>query len=127
MLHLCAAEYRQMKKPGPATFLKLERELKPYMEVMGTAADAIVEKGISDYPVLVIHQQQIELGIPVVKRDEVEGNWSVNASTLEEFVMKNVIQQDKTEDFQSIYKDPSEYLCLFILSELGAQFIFVKR
>lgn len=116
-----------MKRSSRQDFTKLEKELKPYLKMMGKASDAIIDEGVSNYPVLVVHQQVVELGIPVIRHEEVAGNWSVNASTMEEFVMKKVIEAEKIEDFQSIYKDPVEQLCLFVLSELGAQFVFLKR
>lgn len=116
-----------MKTADKGQFKLLEKEIQSYKKIMSKAADAILEKEVSDYPILVIHQQQVELGIPVVERKEVKGNWSVNASTLEEFAMKQLITTDKIEDFQSIYKDPKIHLCLFVISELGAQFIFVNR
>ncbi len=115
------------KKANRAQFLKLEQELKPYLPIISRASDAIMEKEVSSYPILVVHQQQVELGIPIVIRESVKGNWSVNASTLEEFAMKQVITTDKLEDFQGIYKDPKHHLCLFVISELGAQFIFIHR
>ena len=108
-------------------FLVLEKELKPYQSVMEQAVDAILDKEISDFPILVIHQQHIELGLPVVDHKKVKGKWSINASTLEEFATKQLIATDKIEDFQSIYKDPGQHLCLFVISELGAQFIFTPR
>ncbi len=117
-----------MKKVSKKSqFLVLEKELKPYLGIMARAADAIREKEVSEYPILVVHQQQVELGIEVIDRNKVKGNWSVNASTLEEFAMKQVIQTEKIEDFQGVYKDPGHHLCLFVLSELGAQFIFIRR
>ncbi len=115
------------KKPSRARFLQLEKELKPYHGVLCKAADAILEKEVSKYPILIVHQQQIELGVPIVIREEVKGNWSVNASTLEEFTMKQLITPEKLEDFQGIYKDPESHLCLFVVSELGVQFIFINR
>ncbi|MBX2815673.1 MAG: hypothetical protein KTR24_06740 [Saprospiraceae bacterium] len=115
-----------MQKTDVGGFLKLEQELKPYIGVMSKAADAIMEKEISKYPILVVHQQEVELGVPVLKK-EAASTWLINASTLEEFVMKNLIQSEKLEDFQSVYKDPKEQICLFVLSELGAQFVFLKR
>ncbi len=116
-----------MKKPSRNKFLQLERELKPYHQTLCKAADAILEKEVSRYPILIVHQQQIELGMPIVTREEVKGNWSVNASTLEEFTMKQLITPEKLEDFQGVYKDPLEHLCLFVVSELGVQFIFIRR
>jgi len=31
------------------------------------------------------------------------------------------------QDFRQVYKDPEANLCLFVLSDLGAQFIFIPR
>jgi hypothetical protein len=116
-----------MKKEIKQRFLALEKELIPYMDTLTRSADAILEKEISEYPILVIHQEHIELGIQVIDRERVKGNWSVNVSTLEEFAMKQLIKTDKIEDFQGVYKNPKEHLCLFVVSELGAQFIFIDR
>lgn len=116
-----------MKKDIKHKFLALEKELIPYMDTLTKSADAILDKDISEYPILVIHKEKIELGIQVIDRKEVKGNWSVNASTLEEFAMKQLIKTDKIEDFQGIFKNPKKHLCLFVVSELGAQFIFIDR
>ena len=116
-----------MKSKKSAQFLQLERELKPYLSIMEKAADTIMNKEISKYPILVVHQQEIELGIPVVSKEQSKGNWSIHASTLEEFATKQVIAADKIEDFQGIFKDPNQEICLFAISELGAKFIFMPR
>ena len=109
-------------------FYLLQNELKPYFKALIQASEAILETEVSKYPILVVYQQEsIEMGVPVINKKDVKGKWSINASTLEEFAMKQVIQTDKIEDFQGIYKDPNHHLCLFVLSELGAQFIFLDR
>ncbi len=110
-----------------ALFLQLEKELKPYIEVMGKAADTIMDKDISKYPILVVHQQELELGVMVVKKNPKKESWNIQASTLEEFAMKQLIESDKIEDFQAIFKKPKDFLCLFVVSELGAKFIFMPR
>ena len=114
-------------KVRTSQYLQLEKELQPYMALLSKAADSIIDKEISKYPILVVHQQEVELGVPVLSKDPKKGNWSVNASTLEEFAMKQVINPDKIEDFQGVYKDPGENLCLFVISELGAKFIFLPK
>jgi hypothetical protein len=114
-----------MSKTGK--FLKLEKELKGYKKMMGIASDTIMDGDVSEYPIFVIHQQTVELGIPIAKKEEVEGNWSVNASSLEEMVSKQIVHQRRIEEFKKVYKDPKVHLCLFVLSELGAQFIFIPR
>jgi hypothetical protein len=108
-------------------FRLLNRELESYKKMMGEAGDIIRAQDISDYPIFIIHQQYVEIGIPIAEKGKVKGNWSVNASTLEELVSKSVIEETRYDDFIEVYKDPEEFLCLFTLSELGAQFIFIPR
>lgn len=105
----------------------LEGELLPYVPLLGKAADTILNEDVSEYPIFVAHQHQIEIGIPLIDKAQTKGNWSLNASTLEEFVSKQVIQPEKIDPFKSVYKDPEESVCLFVLSELGATFIFLPR
>ena len=105
----------------------LQSELGIYKKIMQLAADRILEEIVSEYPIFVVHQQQLEIGIPLVIRGETRGNWSINASTLEEFLAKNLIDEIKVDSFRTIYKNPAKNLCLFVLSELGAEFIFLPR
>jgi hypothetical protein len=107
-------------------FLSLEKELQPYKKILAQAADIILDEGVSKYPIFVLHQQELEMGIPLVEAGE-KFRWSVHASTLEEFVSKDLIFNEKAPEFISTYKDPEVHLCLFVLSELGAQFIFIPR
>lgn len=108
-------------------FLQLESELSGYKRVMREAADTIIDENVSDYPIFVVHQQEVELGIPIAERGKVKGNWSINASTMEEMISKNILKEEKVDSFKTIYKSPKTHLCCFVLSELGAQFIFVSR
>lgn len=108
-------------------YLKLETELKPYREILGKAADAVVTQDVSDYPIFVVHQQVMDMGIPIIEKDGIKKKWSVNVSSLEEFVTKQIVQSDKVDEFKKVYKDPEVSLCLFVLSELGASFIFIPR
>jgi hypothetical protein len=105
----------------------LEQELQPYKSILSKAADAVIDQEVSDYPIFVVHQQEVSMGIPLVDKDKTKGNWSVNVSSLEEFVTKQIINNEKVENFRKTYKDPEEFLCLFVLSELGATFIFIPR
>lgn len=105
----------------------LEAELLPYNTVLGKASDAITNEGVSNYPIFVVHQHQVDIGIPIIEKEKTSGNWSINASSLEEFVTKNIISTAKLEPFKDVFKPPSQEICLFVLSEIGATFIFLKR
>lgn len=107
-------------------FLDLEKDIIPYKKILAQASDVILDENVSKYPIFIIHQQELEMGVPLVEAGK-QFRWSVNASTLEEFVTKELIFMEKAQDFITTYKDPEMHLCLFVLSELGAQFIFIPR
>ena len=106
-------------------FIRLQEELKPYSKVMLDANQQMLDGEVTKYPIFVIHQQQVELGVTLIKGEE--DKWSVQASTLEEFAVKGLIQDHKIDEFRRVFKDPNDYFCLFVLSELGAQFIFIPQ
>jgi len=108
-------------------FLQLEEQLKPYIKMMTQAADTVVVQEVSKYPIFVVHQQEVNIGIPLLDKDTNKTTWSINASTLEEFVSKQIVFEDKVDEFRKNYKSQEEYLCIFALSELGAQFIYLPN
>ena len=109
-------------------YLELENELMPFRAVMGQAADTILDQEVSSYPIFVVSMLDVDLGVSLVNRDPGKRQkWSVRASTLEELNAKNIVQNDKVDDFRRVFKDPTLHYCLFVLSDLGAQFIFLPR
>jgi len=109
-------------------FKQLEKELKPYMKAMALACDTILDKDVSKYPIMIAHQQELELGIPIVTVETYPtGTWNIHASSLEEFVAKQIISTDKVQNFRATYKDVKSFVCVFSLSELGAKFVFLPR
>lgn len=109
-------------------YKKLEKELALYMDMLGQASDTIIKEGVSAYPIFVVHKNDVkEVGIPLANMEDIKGHWSVNASTMEEFIAKKIILQEKIDSFKTIYKKPDKFLCLFTLSELGAEYIFLPR
>ncbi len=104
----------------------LEEELKPYKSLLGSVADTIMEQDVSSYPVFVLYRDSIEVGIPL-DTENITGEWFVNASSLEEFVAKQLVLAEKVDDFKSVYKDPTAFLCLFVVDKSGATFVFIPR
>ena len=94
--------------------------------MISQASDVILDQDVSNYPIFIAHQQELDMGIVLISKGN-DSNWSIHASSLEEFVSKQIIFQDKIEEFKSNYKDPKLSLCIFVLSELGAQFVFLPR
>ncbi len=108
-------------------YVELEKELQPYKALFSQAADAILDQDVSDYPIFVLHQQMVDIGLPLVEGVTEAMPWSVNVSTLEELATKKVIGMDKVDDFRKIYKDPRSFFCLFVLRDAGANFVFMPR
>ena len=106
--------------------INLETELKKYKSVLVKAQEIIMIKDVSKYPIFVFHQHDMEVGIPIVEKSKAKGNWNINASSLEEFNSKSLIPSENVEKFQQAYKDTDTHICLFVISELGAQFIFLE-
>ena len=110
------------------SFLKFQEEVKPYMPMLREANRTIIDGEVSSHPIFIFHSDDLELGIELAKADDIAGNWSVRASTLEEFVAKRLIEEGKLESFKQTFKDPEAYLCLFVVEpDQSAQFIFVPQ
>lgn len=107
-------------------YIQLEKELDIYRKMMSEASEVILAKEVTKYPIFIAHQQQLDMGLVLLERSK-SSAWTIVASTLEEFVTKQIIFQDRLDDFIKNFKDPTEYLCVFVLSELGAQFVYLRR
>lgn len=105
----------------------LQNELAPYKKVLARASEIIREKEVSKYPIFVFHQHDIEVGIPIVEKEKTKGNWNVHASSIEEFSSKSLLMGEKVEDFINVYQGKEGHYCLFVISEFGAQFIFLEE
>ncbi len=108
-------------------YLQLQQDLQPYMPLLGKAADTILDEDISRYPIFVVHRYDLELGIPLVAHSESEPKWSIHVTTLEELVAKRLVEMEKVNSFRQVYKNPQEYLCIFIWTEAAASFVFLPR
>jgi len=102
----------------------LEADLKFYNESIKEVADEIMVEGISPYPIFVAHQHEVKLGELILDRKDLNTEWSIQASTLEEFVEKGIIHPDKKERFIKHFKDPHSFMCLFVIVPEGANFVF---
>lgn len=111
-------------KPKESPLKSLETDLKFYSESLKEVAIEIMVEGISEFPIFVAHQHEVKLGEPILDRNELNTDWSIHASTIEEFTEKGLIQSDKKEKFIKQYKDPYKFMCVFVIVPEGANFIF---
>lgn len=108
-------------------FLKLQDELTRYRAIMGLASSQMLDQEVTKYPIFIVHQQEVQLGVPLVTQDNDTHKWSIHASTLEEFNVKGLVPNEKVDEFRKVFKDPQDFFCIFVISELGAQFVFLPQ
>lgn len=115
-------EGQPSQKPSPLK--SLEADLKLYSDSIKEVASEILSEGLSEYPIFVAHQHEVSLGELILDKNELNTAWSIQASMLEEFVQKGVIHRDKQDRFIKQYKNPNEFMCMFVIVPEGANFVF---
>ena len=110
------------KKESP--LVSLERDLKIYNESIHEVAIEIMVEGLSNHPIFIAYQHMVKIGEPILDRDDLNMEWSINASTLEEFKEHNIIKKELEARFLKSYKNPNEFMCLFVIVPEGANFVY---
>jgi predicted nucleotidyltransferase len=119
-------ENRGEQKPAAdSPLISLRRDLKSFSESLYEVAVEIMVEGLSKYPIFVAHQHEIKLGEVIFDRVDLGTEWSINASTLEEFIERGVIKAELKTRFIETYKDPKDFMCVFVVVPEGANFVFV--
>lgn len=112
----------EQKKKSP--LVSLENDLKLYSESIHEVAVEIMVEGLSRYPIFVAHQHEVKLGELILDRYDLNTEWTIQASTIEEFVEKGIIKKELQERFIKSYKNPHDYMCMFVIVPEGANFVY---
>jgi hypothetical protein len=90
-------------------------------------AKTLLNEEVSKYPIFVavFEDQDIDLGIPILRREEIGSAFTFNASHLEEFANKGLVLEDKQAAFRKNFKDPFEQCCIFITTAEESSFVFL--
>ncbi len=110
------------KKKSP--LLSLEKDLEFYAESIKEVAVEIMVEGISAYPIFIAHQHEVSIGEVILNRQELNTDWTVQASTLDEFIEKGIIHREKKALFLKSYKKPEDFMCVFVIVPEGANFVY---
>ena len=113
-------------KKGHQVLLGLEESLMMYSKMLRQAAETILDQDVSNYPIFVVHQGDIDIGLPLVTHGQLPDGWMINASILEEFAAKQLIGAEKINDFRELYRSHKNDLCLFVLDKGEAKFVFSR-
>ncbi len=110
-----------------AEYKLLQESLIMHRRTLSDAADVIMDQQVSSYPLFVAFRQEVELGVPLIAPAISGEDWGIHASTLEELTARGVMQIEKVNAFREVYKDPRKFLCILVLRDPGAEFVFFPR
>src|SRR5690606_22416020 len=88
--------------------VSLEKDLDLYAESIREIAVEILVEGLSANPIFIAHQHTVSIGEKILDREELNTNWTIQASTFEEFEEKGIIAPDKKALFLKNYKKPED-------------------
>lgn len=108
-----------------ADLQSLKGDLILYKASIEEVALEILREGFSEFPIFIAHQIKVPIGEIILDHTELAMGWSISASTLEEFLENKLIEPEKQDLFRKNYKNPKEFMCIFLISEGGASFVFV--
>lgn len=103
----------------------LKDDLEYYNDMLKEVTADILEEGFSKYPVYIAHQEPVKLGELIIDASEFQRSFNISAATLEQLMEKNVVAKGREEDFKQAFKDPRKFICVLLVTEQGASFVFV--
>jgi len=122
LLSAQAGDDGQPKAESPLKSLKVDLDF--YAESIKEIAVEIMAEGLSAYPIFIAHQHEVSMGELILDKNELGTSWSVHASTLEEFVERGIVKEDRKVRFMKHYKKPEDFMCVFVVVPEGANFVF---
>jgi len=115
-------EGQRATKRSPLQSLKVDLDF--YSDSIKEISTEMVAEGYSLFPIFIAHQHEVSLGEVILDKSDLNTNWSINASSLEEFIERGVIKEERKAQFEKSYKAAGEYMCLFVVVPEGANFVF---
>nr|MBC7611930.1 hypothetical protein [Pseudopedobacter sp.] len=110
--------------PQESPLISLKKDLEFYKDTIKEVAVEIMVEGLSAYPIFIAHQHEITLGEIILDHKELGTSWTIQASTLEEFQEKGIIQSNKKDAFLQSYKPADDFMCVFVVVPEGANFVY---
>ena len=117
-------ENSQEETQKESPLVSLEKDLKFYSESLHEVSVEIMVEGLSLYPIFIAHQHEVKLGEMILDRHDLNTEWTIQASTLEEFIEKKIIKAELKERFITSYKNPHDFMCVFVIVPEGANFVY---
>ena len=94
-------------------------------ETLKEASYQVRDRKFSDFPIFPISRDDIPIGQLLIAKHELAIEWNYNITYLDEFVQLGIVEKEKVEEFEKVYKDPDEFCCLFVVDGDFTRFVFI--
>lgn len=84
-----------------------------------------IRKAGFQMPVFPMCQEDQPIGTLLIEPGQLENEWRYYASLLEEFLQRGLIDPAGQEAFESTYKNPDEFCCLFVVDKSFTNFVYI--
>ena len=102
----------------------LKKDLEYYNDSIKEVSSEIINSGYSKYPIFIAHQHEVSIGEVILDKEEYQREWTINATILEDLVEQGLIIEEKEPEFKRVFKNPEKFICIFLVTEQGGNFIF---
>src|SRR5579872_6790472 len=100
-------------------YKSLHDDLEICRDYIRQIALGMIKGHVSKYPIFIATRGEtdVDLGLPIINRNDFDISWSFSASHLEEFVSKGIVSKERLDDFIKTYKNAEKYMCVFVAEE----------
>lgn len=101
----------------------VEKDLTFFREPMEEVALEMVDTGLSNHPVFIMHQAPTLWGEPFLDAETYETTWSLRVSSLEKLIEEHIIDPEKRNQLAESYEQ-RETACVLLLAAAYSRFLF---
>ncbi|MFD2600027.1 hypothetical protein ACFSQ3_13810 [Sphingobacterium corticis] len=110
------------KSSSPLESLKVDLDF--YSDAIKEVSYDLLAAEYTAHPIFIAHQHSVKIGEVILDKMELNTSWTINVSTLEEFLEQGLIKEDRKDYFLKQFKPAEDFMCLFVVVPEGANFVF---
>ncbi len=107
---------------SPLESLKVDLDF--YSDAIKEVSYDLLAAEYTAHPIFIAHQHSVKIGEVILDKMELNTSWTINVSTLEEFLEQGLIKEDRKDYFVKQFKPAEDFMCLFVVVPEGANFVF---
>ena len=104
---------------------KISQDFVKVADIIKEASYQLRVRKISEFPIFPISRVEISVGQQIIPKEKMETVFDYSISFLEEFIDRQLVDDENQENFVENYKNPDEYACLFLVEPEFTNFLYI--